>query len=229
MRPPTAQIDRFWASDWSLTTLLAFLCLTIFVLRPLETLGYDVRMLASVVFSVILISGIFAVSHSPRLRIIFATVAVISILVRWLRFAIFGSDWLIAETCGAVVAFGMLATIVLLQVFREGPVAETRDLDENTLLDVDSQGEHLCHHRRACLGADRNSGTLLRADPELTFAARNGDCGLVVFGAKVISPTVDERIEILEAGLERNLEKGWRPQVDSTPFPGCADTWRRDE
>ena len=99
-------------------------------------------------------------------------------------------------------------TDTLNNVFREGPVAETRDLDENTLLDVDSQGEHLCHHGRACLGADRNSGILLRADPDLTFAARSGDCGLVVFGAKVISPTVDERIEILEGGLERNLGKG---------------------
>jgi hypothetical protein len=126
MRAPTAQIDRFWASDWSLTTLLAVLCLTIFVLRPLQTLGYDVRLLASLVFSVILISGIFAVSHSPRLRIVFATVAVISILVRWLRFAILGPDWMIAEACGAVVAFGMLATIVLVQVFREGPVTIQR-------------------------------------------------------------------------------------------------------
>jgi uncharacterized protein YuzE len=31
-------------------------------------------------------------------------------------------------------------TDTLYIVFREGPVAETRDLDENTLLDVDSQG-----------------------------------------------------------------------------------------
>jgi uncharacterized protein YuzE len=31
-------------------------------------------------------------------------------------------------------------TDTLLIEFREGPVAETRDLDENTFLDVDAQG-----------------------------------------------------------------------------------------
>jgi len=34
-------------------------------------------------------------------------------------------------------------TDTLLIEFREGPVAETRDLDENTLLDVDAEG-NLC-------------------------------------------------------------------------------------
>lgn len=34
-------------------------------------------------------------------------------------------------------------TDTLLIEFRDGPVAETRDLDENTLLDVDAQG-NLC-------------------------------------------------------------------------------------
>jgi hypothetical protein len=53
----------------------------------------------------------------------------------------------------------------------------------------------------------------------LTFAARKGDCTLVVFGAKVISPSVDERIELLKAGLERNLEKWWRPQA--VPLKGA--------
>jgi uncharacterized protein YuzE len=34
-------------------------------------------------------------------------------------------------------------TDTLLIEFRDGPVAETRDLDENTLLDVDAKG-NLC-------------------------------------------------------------------------------------
>jgi uncharacterized protein YuzE len=32
--------------------------------------------------------------------------------------------------------------------FRDRPIAETRDLDENTILDVDRR-QHLCDHSRA--------------------------------------------------------------------------------
>ena len=35
-------------------------------------------------------------------------------------------------------------TDTLLIEFRESPVAETRDLDENTVLDVDAQGNICC-------------------------------------------------------------------------------------
>lgn len=41
--------------------------------------------------------------------------------------------------------------------FRDGDIAETRDLDENTTLDTDSQGKHLRNHLRARRPADRHS------------------------------------------------------------------------
>jgi hypothetical protein len=67
MRVSTQPIDRFWASDWSLTVLLVFLILSIFILRPIgEWFGVDMRLFASLVFSAMLLSGVVAVSHSHR-------------------------------------------------------------------------------------------------------------------------------------------------------------------
>lgn len=126
MRAPREQIDRFWASDWALTTLLIFLCTTIFVLRPLETLGFNVRLIASFVFSLLLISGLLAVSHSRRTAMVFGAVAVVSVAIRWTRYAVAGEELISVEAVAAIVACGTLAGIVLMQVFREGPVTFQR-------------------------------------------------------------------------------------------------------
>ena len=126
MRSPTVQIDRFWASDWSLTILLAFLMTSIFLIRPLEAIGFDARLFSGVGFSVILLSGIFAVSHSRRWMMIFGTIAALAIFVHWARYAVFGPPWVGIDAAAAIAACGLLAGIVLSQVLREGPVTIQR-------------------------------------------------------------------------------------------------------
>ena len=126
MRPPTEQIERFWASDWSLTGLLVLVCVSVFVIRPLEALGYDMHLVAALAFSLILISGIIHVAHSRRTVLLLGAVASISVVVRWARFAIFGEPWIGVDAVTAVVACGTLAAIVLIQVFREGPITIQR-------------------------------------------------------------------------------------------------------
>ena len=53
-------------------------------------------------------------------------------------------------------------TDTLLIEFRDAPVVETRDLDENTILDVDKDGQHLLDHNRACLDTSRHPAVLIR-------------------------------------------------------------------
>ena len=79
MLPPTRQIDRLWQSDWSLSGLLAFLILSVFVVRPLEVLGYDIHLVAAVAFSFILVTGIITVSRSRITTLIFGSIAVSSV------------------------------------------------------------------------------------------------------------------------------------------------------
>jgi hypothetical protein len=109
-------------SDWSLTILLILLAVSVFIVRPLASVGYDERLLASLVFSLVLISGVVTVSQSRVLALVFGTLAVITVAVHWARFAIYGPPWIPVDAACAIVSIGMLTVIVLLHVFREGPI-----------------------------------------------------------------------------------------------------------
>jgi Ion channel len=126
MLPPTRQIDRLWQSDWSLSGLLAFLFVAVFIVRPLEVLGYDIHLVAAAAFSFILVTGIIAVSRTRLTAMIFGSIAVTSVVIHWARYAIFGAPWIGVDAAGAIVACGMLVAIVLYQVFREGPITSQR-------------------------------------------------------------------------------------------------------
>jgi hypothetical protein len=115
-----------WSSDRSLSGLLAFLIVSVFVVRPIEVLGYDIHLVAAIVFSFILVTGVITVSHSRLTSLIFSTIAITSVIIHWARYAIFGAPWVGVDAGGAIVACGMLAAIVLIQVFREGPITSQR-------------------------------------------------------------------------------------------------------
>ena len=53
--------------------------------------------------------------------------------------------------------------------FRQCEVCETKDLDENTLVDLDAQGKHLRHHNRARQRAGRDPQILLRMNYNLNL------------------------------------------------------------
>ena len=126
-RVAVRHVDRFWTSDWSLTTLLVLLVVIIFFVHPFKGLGYDATLIGGVVFTFILVSGIISIgSRAPITASCFAAVAVVSASVHWARIIVFGPPWLGKDAIASFVACGMLATIVLWQVFREGPITSLR-------------------------------------------------------------------------------------------------------
>jgi hypothetical protein len=123
LRRSTQQpIDWLRTSDWSLTILLIFLGVSVFIVRPLAAVGWDERLIASLVFSSILISGVITVSHSRVLALVFGAVAIITVAVHWARFLIFGPSWVPVDAACSMLSIGVLAFIVLAHVFREGPI-----------------------------------------------------------------------------------------------------------
>ena len=126
MRAPTQEIERFRANDWGLTTLLICIALGVFVVRPLDYLGYDTRLVSSLLFTVVLLSGIITVSRSRTMALLFAVVAVVSMSMHWSRYALFGADWVSADSIATFAAVGTLAVIVLVGVLREGPITSQR-------------------------------------------------------------------------------------------------------
>jgi hypothetical protein len=121
-----SRFSRLWASDWSLTVLLVFLLIAIFVVRPLEILGVDARLVSAVAFSVVLISGVVNVVRSRMASTLFGVVAIASVAMHWVHYALYGPPWVGFDALSAIVACAMLAWIVLKQVFREGPITTQR-------------------------------------------------------------------------------------------------------
>jgi len=120
------QIAWFFLSDWSLTVLLVFLCVSVFVVRPLAGLGLDGHLIASLVFTVMLISGIVTVARSRRTALVFTVITIVAVTLHWGRFLVYGDRWLGLDATSSVFACGTLAAMVLAQVFREGPITNQR-------------------------------------------------------------------------------------------------------
>jgi len=126
MQTKTQRIDRFWTSDWSLSVLLTLMVTFIFFLIPLDVLGLETPLVGAVPFTLILFSGIVAVSHSTAMAVLFSAVALVSIAVHWARYAIYGTAWIGYDAIASFIAVAMLATIVLTHVFRAGPITASR-------------------------------------------------------------------------------------------------------
>ncbi len=116
-------LTRFWSTDLSLSVLLGFLFINIFVLNPLTELGLLPKFfLRDLLFSLILISGVMVVAKSRFIALLIVILAIVSFLVRWAEEFVPGTGLEILDTSLSLVFLGMLSVIVLFQVFREGPI-----------------------------------------------------------------------------------------------------------
>ncbi len=117
---------RFWSTDYSLTALLLFLCLNLFAVQPLGNLGIGGRVLVSVLFSLILVSGVGTVADSRLPRVLVGAVVFTGLTVHWLRLSL-GSPALVFWDVGiSALFFAILALVVLVQVFSSGPITGHR-------------------------------------------------------------------------------------------------------
>jgi len=115
-------LHRFWSTDRSLSLLLASLTLLIFVIRPLQEIGVAGRLLISLFFSFILISGVAAIAKNALTTAVVGGLVVTSLVVRWLRLWLGGQSLVASDTFVSSLFCIILALVVLAQVFREGPV-----------------------------------------------------------------------------------------------------------
>lgn len=115
-------VHRFWSVDYSLTALLLCLCLNIFVVQPLGIHATGGRLVASLLFSLILLSGVGAVAHGAVTAVFMGGVVVASLAVHWLRFSFRSAALVSWDALASSLFCIVLALVVLAQVFREGPI-----------------------------------------------------------------------------------------------------------
>jgi hypothetical protein len=119
-------LKRFWSTDRSLTVLLVSLSIIIFVIQPLGNLGVVGRVLVNLFFSLLLISGVGAAAESRLATISVGGLVIFGLSVRWLRFLVEGHTLLMLDALLSALLCAILAGVVLVQVFREGPITSLR-------------------------------------------------------------------------------------------------------
>ncbi len=117
---------RYWSTDPGLSALLLALVVTIFVLRPLVSLGSAGEALIEVWFALVLLAGVWTVWRKRRQAILLTVVVVCVEFVRWLHRQMPDAGLAPWEALSSAVAFGILVFLVLNRVFRAGPITVQR-------------------------------------------------------------------------------------------------------
>jgi hypothetical protein len=125
--PPTALL-RVWRTERGLGVLLAFILTNVFILGPLRDIGVLGHLSLAIILALILISGIVATASSRRMVIFFTAVVVITQVVHWVNWLDPSSSLAmrLADLSASLIAVALLAGLITVQVFREGPVTMNR-------------------------------------------------------------------------------------------------------
>jgi hypothetical protein len=122
----TARLYHFWSSDHSLTVLLIVVMITVFVLSPLIDLGIVSGLSSDFFLTLILLSGIVAVSANAIFKIVAVFCAVANFLLYWranVEQSVTLSSW---SAFFSLLFVGILTATVMTQIFREGPITAHR-------------------------------------------------------------------------------------------------------
>ena len=118
--------DRLWTTDIALTTLLVSLLTYIFFLYPLGWVG-SFRPLPTVFFSLILITGAITASRNRIFRtLVFSWCLLSFILLLWARHLFPYQSLIFVMNCLALFFLLLLTSLILGQIFREGPTTSHR-------------------------------------------------------------------------------------------------------
>jgi hypothetical protein len=120
MRNPVAP-GHIWKTDSGLSVLLVFLVITIFIAYPITSLPAG-KFLVLISFSFILISGSLFVLDKVILRFFVLGSVFVTLVLHWATYI--GDVARLASLIelSDIICCGMLLVIVLMQVFREGPI-----------------------------------------------------------------------------------------------------------
>lgn len=121
------KLRNFLATDRSLSVLLVLLFISIFLITPLHHAGeLHAFLVSEIIFSLILITGVMSVAKYRFITFLAIIFAMTSFLVRWMRILLPFEQLVLLDNLMSMLFMGVLALVVLIQVFREGPVTMHR-------------------------------------------------------------------------------------------------------
>jgi Ion channel len=115
-----------WSSDWSLSVFLALIIVTVFIILPLSHESLLGRVLTAVLFSLLLISGLAAVSERHAFTVLGSVLIVLTIGFHWTAHLIPNRAFLSINAVLTIASLGLMVAVVLVQVFKKGPITAHR-------------------------------------------------------------------------------------------------------
>jgi hypothetical protein len=119
-------LSRLWSSEHGLTAMLVFLCLAIFVGAPLLATEKIGAFVFDLLFSLLVVSGVVTVARRPLLIAIVSAIALATMVLRWSSYGSPSSTTRVWAVGLSILLLSVLAWLVLVQVFREGPITSQR-------------------------------------------------------------------------------------------------------
>jgi hypothetical protein len=123
---PAVRFGALWRSEKGLSAMLVFLCLALFVGAPLMATVRGGELLFDVLFSLLLLSGVVTVGRRPLLTAVVGLLTAVTLVLRWASVNAPESRMRVGGQALSFVLLSILAALVLVQVFREGPITSYR-------------------------------------------------------------------------------------------------------
>ena len=121
------RLPWLWSEDRGLSFFLGVLVLVLFVILPLAHLGLVERFFVDIGFSAVLISGAVATNRNVVLTWIIILLTIASLVVHWLG-PLVSFQNAVLDAVLIMLLFGSFVVVMMLQVFRAGPITLHRVL-----------------------------------------------------------------------------------------------------
>lgn len=126
VKPIPKHITRFWSEERSLTVFLGLLVVEIFIIAPINLAGLAISLVNSILFSLLLLTGLLTVTRRKSLRAAAATIVVLAVATHWARIVFGMKELVVLDLLLLLLCTIGFLVIVLWQVYREGPVTMHR-------------------------------------------------------------------------------------------------------
>ena len=120
------KLTHFWSEEHSLSVFLSILVVEMFVITPMVRLGIVLDLASNLLFSILLVAGVFMVVRHRTLQWTAGMFVLLAIAVRWAGIVLGSPGLLFWNGVLSLLSTVGFLLIVLWWVYREGPVTGHR-------------------------------------------------------------------------------------------------------
>jgi hypothetical protein len=128
MKPERLPFFSWWTSDRGMSLFLIVLVAQVFFIFPLAGLAVLERFVVDIVFSLMMISGAVALERNRIVTLLMVLLAVVGVAVHWTSLYIPSFHHPVVDAAFVMGLFGTFVALMILQVFRPGPITLHRIL-----------------------------------------------------------------------------------------------------